>query len=64
LDVLFLEHFGGFVEEVVVYPVGDCPVFFWDYICEVVLVLEEREWEVGGLYGSGILLLSLLMSCV
>ena len=33
LDFLLLEHFGRFVEEVAVYPVGDCPVFFWYYFC-------------------------------
>lgn len=34
LDFLLFEHLCGFVEEIAVDPVGDGPVFFWDYLYE------------------------------
>lgn len=47
LDFLLFEHLGGFVEEVAIYPIRDCPVFFWDYCCRgkvsVTSRVEERE---------------------
>ncbi len=30
LDILFLQHFGGLIEEVAVDPVGNCPMLFGD----------------------------------
>lgn len=29
LDFLLLKHLGRFIEQVAVYPAGDCPVLFW-----------------------------------